>query len=86
MFGIYVSQFQFCRLVRKGEDGPCGATLMKNPMMPLCCVSFSLCIAMQYVDFMDVILSRMTSRECHFSQFVESRLCSHAVICPKITA
>ena len=41
------SQLQFCHLVGLSEDGPCGATLMKSPMMPLCCISFSLCIAMQ---------------------------------------
>ena len=62
MFGMNVSQFQFSRLVGKGEDGPCGATLIKNLMMPLCYVSFPFCIAMQYVDFIDVILSRMTSQ------------------------
>ena len=33
----------FWRLVGKGEDGPCGGTLMQNPMMPLCCISF-LCV------------------------------------------
>ena len=57
MFGTHVSQFQFCRLVGKGEDGPCGAGLMKNPIMPLCWESFLLCIAMQCVDLIDVILS-----------------------------
>ena len=36
MFGTHVSQFHFCRLVGKGEDGPFVATLMKKPMMPSC--------------------------------------------------
>ena len=27
IFGAHVSQFQFCRLVGKGEDGPCGPRL-----------------------------------------------------------
>ena len=43
IFGAHVSQFQFCRLVGKGGDGPCGATLMLNPMMQLRRVSF-LCV------------------------------------------
>ena len=33
-----ISQFHFCHLEAKGEGGPCGATLMLNPLMPLCCV------------------------------------------------
>ena len=40
IFYTRVSQFLFWRPVGKGEDGPCGATLMKNAMMPLCCVSY----------------------------------------------
>ena len=44
IFGAHVSQFQFCRRVGKGEDvGLMWATLMLNPMMPLCLVSF-LCV------------------------------------------
>ena len=35
--------FQFCHLVVKGEDGPCGATLLLNLLMPFCCVSL-LCV------------------------------------------
>ena len=57
MFGIHVSQFQFCRLAGKGEDGPCGTTLMLNPMM---CI-ISLCSAMCHMALIDVILSRMPS-------------------------
>ena len=43
IFGAHVSQFQFCRLVGQGEDGPYGAALILNPTMPLCRVSF-LCV------------------------------------------
>ena len=64
----HVSQFQFCRLVGKGEDGPCGATLVLNPMMPLCPVSFLCFFVMYDMDVIDVILSRMTPvNQCHFS-------------------
>ena len=57
IFGAHVSQFQFCRLVGKGEDGRCGATLMLNPMM---CI-ISLCSAMRHMHLIDVIWSRMIS-------------------------
>ena len=57
IFGAHVFLFQFCRLVSKGDDGPCGATLMLNPMM---CI-ISLFSAMCHMDLIDVILSRMTS-------------------------
>ena len=52
MFGAHVSQFRLWRLVSKGDDGPCGATLMLNPMM--CIVS--LCSAMCPLHLIDVIL------------------------------
>ena len=40
---FHISQFEFCRLVGKGEDGPCGATLMLNLLMPFCSVPL-LCV------------------------------------------
>ena len=57
IFGAYLSQFQFCSLVGKGEDGPCVAALMLNPMM---CI-ISLFSVMCHMDLIDAILSRMTS-------------------------
>ena len=43
IFGAHVSQFQFLPSCRQGWGWAMWATLMLNPMMPLCCVSF-LCV------------------------------------------
>ena len=56
-FGAHVSPVQFCLLVGKGEDGPCGATSMLNAMM---CI-ISLCSATCHMELIDVICSRMPS-------------------------
>ena len=59
----HVSPFLFCRLVGKGDDGPCRATLMLNQMK---CI-ISLCSAMCHMNHIDVILSRLTPvNQCHF--------------------
>ena len=43
IFGAHVSQFQFLLSCRQGGGWATWATLMLNPMMPLCRVSF-LCV------------------------------------------
>ena len=75
----HFSQFQCCCLVGKGEDGPSGATLMLNPMMPLCGVSFLCDFAMHHMDVFDVILSLMTPvNQCHFLHVLNGG-CVHMV-------
>ena len=51
----------FHRLMGKGKD--VYPSFARNPMMPLCFVCFSLCVAIQLMDHIDLIVSCMSIRE-----------------------